>query len=1531
MWDCPVSSVQVKLVLDYAPLAVTVRALENGELLYQNRAAEELLKEEPQLVVEEFDPALCQQGGPVTWELIAPGSNHIYQYTGKLIHWDEKPACLAYIEAMTERRKNENGVQTVLQNQEELFRHIPCGLGIYRIAHKRILPYYYNPAFFDILGYAGEHIAGVRTDVLFSGVHPEDLPTLQDKLSQLINQGTILSHTMRVFHDRRQEYRWIHVDGSMKRQADGTVLLYGVFRDISEQVCLENALAEANEKMEDIINAIPGGVAIYRVTDRYETVYFSDGVPELTGYTSEEYQTLIQGDAVEMTYWEDTPIVVSKTQEVIRTHNMASFEFRKKHRNGDIIWVRVQVKWLGEENGASLLHCVFHNISDLKKTQLSLEHLIHSIPGGLASYQMEEGQFHATFLSDGMIELSGYSREEYLAFTRYDALHLIYEQDRARICKAVKDMLKTSAGMNVSCRIRCKNGQLSWVHLNGRLMGPVTESPKLHVVFTGMSAEARLFQSIANETADGIYVFDSETFDLLYVNESNELLTKGRDCIGMKCYEVLGGKQEPCQFCPICSAATRQDNYDITVNESGAFYNVRFRKTEWNGISAYITYVRDITDEVLTRKDKERLESYFQTVVKNLPGGVSVVRYGADGHLFPEFMSDGFASMTKMPLEEAWRLYKEDAMNGVHPEDQAQVMAKMRAFIASGESRCELIYRLKQGSGTYMWVRNTLSIIRSDEDGKGQLRVYCSLHDITREREEQDRIRRQYKELILQHYRAPDPNAIIVGHCNITRNRILEVVDRIHLDLLYTVGTDREMFFGALSDMIVDQEDREEFLRSFLNEPSLSAFHQGITEITLNCVMQVPGEEIGRYVRIQVNMMEEPDTGDITGILTISDITDLTISERILHRLAITGFDFVIDLNLAQDKFTILSCNKNTCYLPPAQGSHKQWTAYAMNTFVVPKDIPVYQAALDPARMLEKLEAEGAYSFTFSMIDENGNIQTKKMTVSPIDLRLKRVCLSRTDITDSVRAQQGMLNMMTYTFERIGFIDLNSGKFTKYTRQTVLDNLPPFVFDQYEDAVDEFANHYGTGQDREEVHQQFRLETLLQRLSDKPTGYDFALPYRTEEGVRYKQINVLWGDDTQRTVCLVRADVTEMLTAERTAKRTLEEALALAEEANRAKSDFLSAMSHDIRTPMNAIMGMTTLAVAHLDNRERVASYLEKISLSSRHLLSLINDILDMSKIERSQITLTHENLSLRNLIEQVSAIITPQAEDAGLAFRVQVRHVVHTDFSGDCLHINQILINILSNAVKFTPEGGRVEFTVEELPLPRNNQRVRYRFEIQDTGIGMSDEFLTRIFEPFSRSRAAAHVEGTGLGLSITKGLVDIMGGSIQVESQLQVGSIFRVELEFDIAKREAPASAPTAGGTQTNQEELLCGRHFLIAEDNAINAEILCELLKLYGGSSVVKTDGAQAVEEFRNARPGTYDAILMDIQMPVMNGYDATRAIRGFTRSDASSIPIIAMTANAFSEDVQAALDAGMTAHVAKPIQIHVLCATLLQVLQ
>lgn len=1285
---------------------------------------------------------------------------------------------------------------------------------------------------------------------------------------------------------------------------------------------VEEELRGANEQMQNMLNGIPGGVAVYKVSDRFETMYVSDGVAELIGYSAEEYQKFVQGDAADLIYEPDRPIVLAKAKGITQAHQVATLEFREQHRDGHLVWVRAQAKWIGEEDDCPLLHCVFHNITDLKEAQLEMDYLVNSIPGGIASFRIVGNRFLPTFFSDGVMALTGHTREEFRTLVGNHALRAVYKADRKRMLLGARNALETGGVLDISFRMRHKNGTLIWIHLNGRRMDPLASGTRFYAVFTGMSAETKLYQSIANETADGIYVIEKGTYDLLYANESKVLFHTDADRVGQKCYTAMHGKTAPCEFCTLKDQALSGKPHRMTVAGSDRYYSTRFRETDWNGIPAYVKYVRDVTDEVRVQQEKDQLEQYFQTVMDHLPVGIAVVRFVQDGSMTPEFLSGGFADMTGMTLDEAWQLYRKDAMAGVHPEDREHLSRGMRAFVESGESLYESVYRLKHGSGGYVWGKNTLTILQSDG---GVSRIYASYHDMTKEREEQEQLRQQFNELILQHYRMPGPNAIIIGHCNITRNRILEIIDHTGSGLFQGVGTEREAFFTGISAFLPDQQERQAFLATYLNAPSLEAFRRGQTELVQTCFMKLPGEQGGHFVECKVNLVKAPDTGDITGILTVTDITERIISERILDRLSVAGYDLVADVDLLADQYTILAGDGTDGNCPTQHGRHSMRIAHILQDQILPKDRENTAKMLDPAYLLDRLQREGSYSFPYSILDEGGEIRAKNMTVSATELRLGRICLARTDITDSVREQQRLLNVIAYTFELLAYIHLDTGSLTLYTRQTVLENLPPLTVNHYDESIGRFSKHFGDSSQKETADQLFQLETLCRRLEEKPSGYDFVLPQRSGASPRYKQFSVMWGDASHTSVCMVCADVTDMLAAERRTKDELETALSLAEEANRAKSDFLSSMSHDIRTPLNAIMGMTTLAINYLDDRSRVEDCLQKISLSSKHLLSLINDILDMSKIERTQIVLNRVKICLPELLEQVSSMIAPQAKLAGLSFSLQTE-IQHPVFYGDSLRINQILINLLGNAVKFTSEGGSVSFEAKELPADSEGC-IRYRFTVRDTGIGMSESFLARLFEPFTRSRAAARIEGTGLGLSITKGLVDLMHGEISVESQPGRGTTFCVILPCETARDGAGTqSLATPWPSEPPPLASLQGRRFLVAEDNAINAEILLELLEIYGAQCVLTTDGQQAVKAYADAAPNTYDAILMDIQMPVLNGYAATRAIRAMDRKDAKTIPIVAMTANAFAEDVQSAQEAGMSAHVAKPIDMQVLWSTL-----
>lgn len=395
--------------------------------------------------------------------------------------------------------------------------------------------------------------------------------------------------------------------------------------------------------------------------------------------------------------------------------------------------------------------------------------------------------------------------------------------------------------------------------------------------------------------------------------------------------------------------------------------------------------------------------------------------------------------------------------------------------------------------------------------------------------------------------------------------------------------------------------------------------------------------------------------------------------------------------------------------------------------------------------------------------------------------------------------------------------------------------------------------------------------------------------------------------------------------------RQLAEALQAAQVASNSKTMFLSNMSHDIRTPMNAILGFAALLEKDAEKPFKVRKYTKKIMASGQHLLSLINDILDVSKIESGKVVLTIGEFTIGDLVTAVDTIIRPMANEKEQNLHTSVTGIKHEYLEGDETRLNQVLINLLSNAVKYTPKGGNIWFRIIGLEQ-HSSQFEHIRIEVEDNGYGMTEEYLKTIFEAFTRAENSTtnKVQGTGLGMAITKNIVELMGGTITVSSQVDKGSLFRVELELRILD-EQDEKKKEDEAAEDMEEISLEGLHLLAAEDNEINAEILSELLNIEGVSCEIVENGKIAAERFADSEEGKFDAILMDVQMPVMNGYEATRAIRALKRDDAVQIPIIAMTANAFAEDVKEALNAGMNAHVAKPIDMKLLKKTLYQWIQ
>ena len=1271
---------------------------------------------------------------------------------------------------------------------------------------------------------------------------------------------------------------------------------------------------------QDIINAIPGGVAIYKVSDIFETVYYSDGVPALSGYSRDEYDLLIKQDAADLIYQEDAAMVIRKIRQVLEAGKSASFEFRKQHRDGHIVWVNVHARKIGEDGGHPLLQCVFHNISAFKQAREELAHVINSIPGGIAAYDFNDMQNpRRLFCSDGVAKLFGCSDAADLQHYAANPWSMVFKEDYQRVYDAFQHMFISSDTLDLSYRITRKDQVLEWVHLNGKAINGI-----FYAVFTGMSDEAKLFQQISNEAAQGIYVIDKKNHDLLYYNENVELFLTGKNnAWGKKCYTALHDKQTPCTFCPLSMIKNIEKPQELTFS-NGKSYEIRAKELEWNGLPAYTLFINDITDKITSSRKTEQLEQFYQTLVQNLPGGIAVIRFDmAKKQMLPEYISEGFAAMTGMSTDEAYALYKNDATAGVHPDDLDYIIGRLNQHLKKHLDTCESIYRLRKKDGSYIWIKNNSSLILSPNEIP---LIYAVYSDITKEIAAQNKLRQKYNDLLLRQQNYPLSNEILSGYCDITANRILRIYDKTGIDPLQKFGFERQNFFKGLATLIESPEERQHFLNTFLNAPLLGKFAQGINSQELECFIRMPHDNSGHYLKCVINMIESPDNGHTIGVLSVLDLTQFKINDQISMHLAHAHYDFIATCDFNSDSYQLFFTNSKANLMPPEQGSYSKNIVAFLQTFTVPKDREFCMEMFDPANMQRRLYHENSYSFHYSLKDEQGHIYTKNMIVFLIDQRLNKVGMARADITDYVREQRALLNTLAYTFEQLSIINLVTKEFTMYTRKSVLQNLSPYKCADFNRALHKLSLPYTKLAADETAAEKFSLPVILSRLAEKPQGYEFTLPYLANDGSeKNKQINVLWGDEGHHTICLVRCDVTDIISAEKNSRSVLQNALDLAQEANRAKTDFLSAMSHDIRTPMNAIIGMTDLALDDLDNRQHLSEYLDIIKSSSSHLLTLINDILDMSRIEKGKLKLARTSFNLSVEIDRFCSRYQLLMDKNSLNF-LHNAELLHCNCIGDTAQLQRIWDNLVSNACKFTPPGGTVTFSACE--LPSDNERLGwYKFTISDTGIGIDSESLQHLFDPFFRSSdvISKHIEGSGLGLAIVKNIVDYKGGTISVTSRQGEGTTFTVTLplHFDTAA-EHPVEKPTH--TFGSADFDFSGKSLLLAEDHPINQKVAELILEKTGAAVTIVENGLQCTELFTGSAKGSFDAILMDIQMPVMNGYEAAQAIRSSTHPQSATIPIIAMTANAFAEDIKNALSAGMNAHIAKPIDPQKLYETL-----
>lgn len=533
------------------------------------------------------------------------------------------------------------------------------------------------------------------------------------------------------------------------------------------------------------------------------------------------------------------------------------------------------------------------------------------------------------------------------------------------------------------------------------------------------------------------------------------------------------------------------------------------------------------------------------------------------------------------------------------------------------------------------------------------------------------------------------------------------------------------------------------------------------------------------------------------------------------------------------------------------------------------------------------------------------------------------------DIEERSERRSEIIESLSAEYYALYLVDLKQDKISPYLLRNDVAKYYAKILDEgmsYTDWLERYCNTYVVGEDRDDVRNLFGKDHVIESLPVKGGDFSVVCKRLFDGEPQYIELRLIQVSDDVSEFVLAARNVNDEMRDQIVQKEALQSALALAQHASEAKTTFLTNISHDFRTPLNSIMGFANLALARLDDQERVHDSLEKILLSSEHLLDLITDILDVSRIESGKIAIDEQPIDLSKFLDELKNVFMVQASQNSIDFRVDDSNLVHSRVVGDQLRMNQILVNTIGNALKYTENGGEVVVTASEGPIAPNGAAM-FEFSVKDTGCGMSEEFISRIFMPFERdNEGGAHdAEGTGLGMTITKNLVNLLGGSIDVTSKLGVGSEFVITLPLKLERRKGGESETQRKPVSADDLDFT-GFRALVVDDDELSREMMDVILREHGFEVEVAGDGDEAISAVAGSDEGHFDVLVMDMRMPRMSGDAAASAIRALPRADVADMPIIATTADAFEEVHRRAREAGMTAHITKPLNMQKLLVLL-----